>query len=155
LPPDSVRGTILLVSRGICAFTTKAANAQIGGAAGIVLVDNRPGEANFIPLQLPLDAGMVSDLDGARLRAYLDSKGGRATVRFVRAFDQLNTGRSGVVTSFSSAAPPTSDTSSSPISRRRAGRFSPPRCPRPWASRSPSSTARAWQLPTSPAPPRC
>jgi minor extracellular serine protease Vpr len=105
LPPDSVRGTILLVSRGICAFTTKAANAQIGGAAGIVLVDNRPGEANFIPLQLPLDAGMVSDLDGARLRAYLDSKGGRATIRFVRAFDQLNTGRSGVITSFSSAGP--------------------------------------------------
>ena len=105
LPPDSVRGSIVLVSRGICAFVTKAANAEIGGAAGIVLVDNRPGEANFIPLQLPLDAGMVSDLDGARLRAYLDSKGGRATVRFAKAFNELNTGRSGVITSFSSAGP--------------------------------------------------
>ena len=105
LPPDSVRGTILLVSRGICAFSTKAANAQIGGAAAMVLVDNRPGEANFIPLQLPLDAGMVSDLDGARLQAYLDSKGGRATVRFARSFNELNTGRSGIITSFSSAGP--------------------------------------------------
>jgi minor extracellular serine protease Vpr len=105
LPPDSVRGSIVLVSRGTCAFVTKAANAQIGGAAGIVLVDNRPGEANFIPLQLPLEAGMVSDLDGARLRAYLDAKGGRATVGFTKAFNQLNTGRSGVITSFSSAGP--------------------------------------------------
>src|SRR5205085_4166994 len=98
LPPESARGAILLVSRGSCAFSTKAANAEIGGAAGLVVVDNRPGEANFIPLQLSLAAGMVSDLDGAHLRAYLDSKGGRATVRFVKSFDQLQTGRSGVIT---------------------------------------------------------
>jgi minor extracellular serine protease Vpr len=105
VPPDSARGTILLASRGVCAFSTKAANAAIGGAAGLILVDNRPGEANFIPLQLPLDAGMVSDLDGARLRVYLDSKGGRAMVRFNKAFNELNTGRSGIITSFSSAGP--------------------------------------------------
>jgi subtilisin family serine protease len=105
LPPDSVRGSIVLVSRGVCAFVTKAANAEIGGAAGIVLVDNRPGEANFIPLQLQVESGMVSDLDGARLRAYLDSHGGRAPVRFTKAFNQLNTGRSGIITSFSSAGP--------------------------------------------------
>ena len=105
LPTESARGAILLVSRGICAFSTKAANAEIGGAAGLVLVDNRPGEANFIPLQLPLAAGMVSDLDGARLRAYLDSKGGRAPIRFASSFNELNTGRSGIVTSFSSAGP--------------------------------------------------
>jgi minor extracellular serine protease Vpr len=105
LPPDSVRGSIVLASRGTCAFVTKAANAEIGGAAGIVLADNRPGEANFIPLQLAVEAGMVSDLDGARLRAYLDSKGGRAPIRFTKAFNELNTGRSGVITSFSSAGP--------------------------------------------------
>jgi len=70
-----------------------------------VLVDNRFGEANFIPLQLPFDAGMVSDLDGARLRAYLDAKGGRSTIRFNKAFNELNTGRSGIITSFSSAGP--------------------------------------------------
>jgi minor extracellular serine protease Vpr len=105
LPPNSVRGSIVLVFRGICAFTTKAANAQIGGAAGMVVVDNRPGEANFIPLQLPVDAGMVSDLDGARLRDFLGSRGGRAPVRFDRTFNELVTGRSGIVTSFSSAGP--------------------------------------------------
>jgi subtilisin family serine protease len=105
LPAGSVSGAILLVSRGVCAFTAKAANAQIGGAAGLVVVDNRPGEANFIPVELPLDTGMVSDLDGANLRAYLDAKGGRSTVRFNRSFNQLDTERSGIVTSFSSAGP--------------------------------------------------
>ena len=105
LPPNSVQGAIVLVSRGVCAFVTKAANAQIGGAAGIVFVDNRPGEANFVPIQLPLDSGMVADLDGARLQAYLDAKGGRAPVRFVKSFNELNTGRSGIITSFSSAGP--------------------------------------------------
>jgi subtilisin family serine protease len=105
LPAGSVRGAILLVSRGTCAFVTKAANAEIGGAAGLVVVDNRPGEANFIPIQLSVDAGMVSDLDGARLQAYLDSNGGRAPVRFVKSFQELSTGRSGIITSFSSAGP--------------------------------------------------
>jgi minor extracellular serine protease Vpr len=105
LPPGSARGTILLVSRGTCAFTTKAANAETGGASGLVLGDNRFAEANYIPLQLSLDAGMVSDLDGTRLRTYLDSRGGRAPVRFVRSFSELNTARSGIVTSFSSAGP--------------------------------------------------
>jgi Subtilase family len=69
------------------------------------VVDNRPGEANFIPIELSLDAGMVSDLDGARLQAFLDSAGGRATVRFNKSFQELNTGRSGIITSFSSAGP--------------------------------------------------
>jgi minor extracellular serine protease Vpr len=105
LPPGSVSGALVLVSRGVCAFAAKAANAQIGGAAGLIVVDNRPAEANFIPIELPLDSGMVSDLDGANLRAYLDAKGGRSTVRFNRSFNELDTERSGMITSFSSAGP--------------------------------------------------
>jgi subtilisin family serine protease len=105
IPAGSLRGSIALVFRGLCAFTTKAANAQIAGAIGMVVVDNRAGEANFIPIQLPLDTGMVSDLDGARLRDFLDAKGGRAPVRFDKSFNELMTGRSGIVTSFSSGGP--------------------------------------------------
>jgi len=105
LPTGSVSGVLVLVSRGACAFAAKAANARIGGAAGLIVVDNRPGEANFIPIELPLDAGMVSDLDGANLRSFLDAKGGRSTVRFNRSFGELDTGRSGMITSFSSAGP--------------------------------------------------
>jgi hypothetical protein len=71
----------------------------------MVLVDNRPGEANRIPLDLGMPAGMVSDLDGAGIQAFLSSVGGRSTARF--NFDPLETktGRSGIVTSFSSAGP--------------------------------------------------
>src|SRR5262249_16734083 len=105
LPWGSVNGALVLVSRGVCAFAAKAANAEAAGAAGLIVVDNRPGEANFIPIELPLDAGMVSDLDGANLRAYLDAKGGRSTVRFTRSFNELGTERSGIITSFSSAGP--------------------------------------------------
>ncbi|MBA2332286.1 MAG: S8 family serine peptidase, partial [Actinobacteria bacterium] len=103
LPAGSLAGAIALVSRGDCVFVLKAARAKAAGAIGIVLVDNRPGEANGIPIQLVIPAGMISDLDGARLRAYLAGKGGRTPVRIGTDPQELATGRSGVVTSFSSA----------------------------------------------------
>jgi minor extracellular serine protease Vpr len=105
IPANSARGSILLVYRGICAFVTKAANAEIAGASGMVVVDNRAGEANFIPIRLGLETGMVADLDGARLVSYLDAHGGHAPVRFDKSFNELNTNRSSIVTSFSSAGP--------------------------------------------------
>ena len=46
---------------------------------------------------------MISDLDGAQLRAYLESRGGRTAIRVGRAFERIETGRSSIVTSFSSA----------------------------------------------------
>jgi minor extracellular serine protease Vpr len=106
LPRNSLRGAIVLVNRGICPLITKAYRAVVfGGAVGMVLIDNRPSEANQIPLDMGLPAGMVSDLDGAMLQSFLAGTGGRANVRF--NFDPLETknGRSGVVTSFSSAGP--------------------------------------------------
>ena len=107
VPNDALRGTIALVFRGTCTFATKYANAAIGGAIGLVVVDNRPQEATGlgIPIRLPLDAGLITDLDGARLRDFLDSKGGRAPIHFVRDYTELNTGRSGIITGFSSAGP--------------------------------------------------
>ncbi len=107
IPANSLRGSIALVFRGTCAFTTKAANAQIAGAIGLVVVDNRPEEATAsgIPVRLALDAGLVTDLDGARLRDFLDTKGGRAPAHFTRTYDELALGRSGIVTDFSSAGP--------------------------------------------------
>ena len=106
LPRNSLRGAIALVSRGRCPLITKAYRAAVfGGAAGIVLVDNRPGEANRLPLDLGLPAGTISDFDGASLQSSIAAVGGRTTVRF--DFDPLEvrTGRSGIVTSFSSAGP--------------------------------------------------
>jgi minor extracellular serine protease Vpr len=105
LPSGSLAGVVALASRGHCAFVTKAARAKAAGAVGLVLVDNRPGEANAIPLQLALPAGMIADLDGARLRAYLATTGGRAAVTISNIIERDETGRSGVITSFSSGGP--------------------------------------------------
>ena len=58
LQPGSLSGDIALASRGHCTFISKAIRAARAGAVALVLVDNRPGEANSIPIQLPLPAGM-------------------------------------------------------------------------------------------------
>ncbi|HET7567656.1 MAG TPA: S8 family serine peptidase [Gaiellaceae bacterium] len=105
LPPDSLAGDVALVTRGLCPFVTKADQAKAAGAVGIVLVDNREGEANAVPLQLPLTAGMISNLDGEALRTYMATTGGRTTIRVGHDPLDLVTGRSGIVTSFSSSGP--------------------------------------------------
>ena len=105
LRAGSLAGVIALASRGECTFVSKAIRAQRAGAVGLVLVDNRPGEANAIPVQLPIPAGMIADLDGAHLRAYLATTGGRAPVTISNIIQRDETGRSGVITSFSSGGP--------------------------------------------------
>ncbi len=105
LPAGSLTGKIALAARGGCAFVVKAAHAQAAGAVGIVLADNRPGEANPIPVQMSIPSGMVSDLDAAQLRAYMATHAGTATIRAGGDPQQIATGRSGVITSFSSAGP--------------------------------------------------
>ena len=105
LPPGSLSGAIALVFRGNCTFDSKARRAQAAGAVGIVVVDNRAGETDPMPVTLTIPGGMVSDLDGANLRDYLDSVGGHAPIRVGRAPEEINTGRSGIVTYFSSGGP--------------------------------------------------
>ena len=103
LAPGSLTGKVALVSRGHCTFASKAIRAQRAGASGIVLVDNRPGEADPVPVELSIPAGKISDLDGSRLRDYLDSHGGTAPVTIGHSIQEVDTGRSGIVTDFSSA----------------------------------------------------
>ena len=103
LPAGSLNGSIALIRRGVCTFVSKAERAKAAGAIGVIVIDNRPGEANTIPVRLVLPGGSVADVDGARLEAYLAPRGGRTTVRVGRAPLELPTGRSGIVTSFSSA----------------------------------------------------
>jgi minor extracellular serine protease Vpr len=105
LPKDSAQGKILLASRGSCTFISKAERAILAGATGLILVDNRFGEANPIPIRLPLAAGMISDLDGQHLRAYLAANGGQAKIRVSGDIQEIQTNRAGVITSFSSAGP--------------------------------------------------
>ena len=105
LRPASLNGDIALLSRGHCTFVSKAVRAEAAGAIGVVLVDNRSGGPDAIPIELPLPAGMISDLDGANLRAYLATTVGAADVTVGSAIQRVETGRSGVVTSFSSGGP--------------------------------------------------
>ena len=105
LPAHSLSGDIALAQRGLCPFETKAAEAAAAGAIGIVLVDNRQGEANVIPVPLLLPGGMISNLDGADLEAYMAGTGGRTQIEVGQSIQDVNTGRSGVMTDFSSSGP--------------------------------------------------
>jgi minor extracellular serine protease Vpr len=105
LPKASVTGKILLADRGGCTFISKAERAFLGGAAGLILIDNRFGEANPIPVRLPLAGGMISDLEGKQLRAYLSAHGGQAPIRVTSGIQEIPTNRGGIITSFSSAGP--------------------------------------------------
>ena len=105
LPKGSVTGKILLADRGACTFISKAERAFIGGAAGLILIDNRFGEANPIPVRLPLAGGMISDLEGKQVRAYLAAHNGQAQVRVTSGIQEIPTNRGGIITSFSSAGP--------------------------------------------------
>jgi subtilisin family serine protease len=102
LPAGSLAGAIVLGRRGVCTLASKAARAKAAGAVGLILVDNRAGEANVIPVQLAVPGGMIADVDGARLVAFLESHGGRTGIRVGQATQELPTDRGGVVTSFSS-----------------------------------------------------
>jgi len=81
LPARSLAGVVALVSRGGCTFDSKVERVRAAGADGIILVDNRFSEPNQIPIRLGLSAGMISDLDGANIRAFMAANGGRATCR--------------------------------------------------------------------------
>ena len=105
LPAGSLKGMVALVQRGLCPFVTKAEAVRVAGGAGVIFFDNRPGEANGVPTPLGIPGGMIADLDGARLVTFMAARGGRTTIRVGRDPLELETGRSGVVTSFSSAGP--------------------------------------------------
>jgi subtilisin family serine protease len=101
LPPGSLRGEIALVTRGGCTFSTKASRAGQAGAIGLVVADDQPGDPSGTPVFLGLDGGVISELDGARLRAALASSGGVATVRFDRGENEIPTTWAGTPASYS------------------------------------------------------
>jgi Zn-dependent M28 family amino/carboxypeptidase len=69
----SVAGTIVVLSRGLCAFAVKQANATAAGAVGVVVYNNEPGPLNGT-LGGPVDgapAGGISQEAGAALLAQI------------------------------------------------------------------------------------
>jgi minor extracellular serine protease Vpr len=100
-PPGSLLNAIALISRGGCTYDVQGVRARDAGAIGVVVVDNRPGETNGIPFTIARPAGMIADLDGARLRAELAKTGGRAAIRIGNDVLEIATGRGGTSASFS------------------------------------------------------
>jgi minor extracellular serine protease Vpr len=100
LPANALRGAIVLVSRGGCQYDAKAARARQAGAQGMIVAENRAGDPTFA-LFSGLDGGMISDLDGARLRQAMAGAGGAVTVRFNRDVLEVDTTWAGVPSSFS------------------------------------------------------
>ena len=103
LPSGSLNGAIALVSRGSCTFVSKADRVKAAGGSGMIVVDNRTGDPNGIPVQTSVPSAMISNLDGARLAQALDGAGGRGMVRVGRDQLEISTPNAGVPTSFSSA----------------------------------------------------
>ncbi|GAB3352126.1 M28 family metallopeptidase [Modestobacter lapidis] len=69
----SVAGTIVVVSRGVCAFGDKQAHATAAGAVGVLVSNNEPGPL-VGTLGGPVEgapAGGISQEDGVALRAQL------------------------------------------------------------------------------------
>ncbi|KAK4489124.1 hypothetical protein RD792_004918 [Penstemon davidsonii] len=70
---SKLSGSIALVQRGDCSFTTKAKVAQAGGAAGLVVINNDEGLAemgcanNDTALNITIPVVMISKLGGEEL----------------------------------------------------------------------------------------
>jgi subtilisin family serine protease len=106
LPPGALQGAVALVTRGGgCTWMSKGDRARDAGAVGIVVVNDRPGDADFIQVGLAIPTGMVADIDGARLRDALARTGGRGTIHVSPDTTEIVTNRGDIPTSFSSAGP--------------------------------------------------
>ncbi|HEX3455129.1 MAG TPA: S8 family serine peptidase, partial [Gaiellaceae bacterium] len=105
LPKGSLSGKIALVQRGTCTFLSKAYRAVSAGAIGMIVADNRSGDPDPIPIALGFPMAMISDLDGQHLFSAMESNGGQARITIGQTVLEIQTGRSGVITSFSSAGP--------------------------------------------------
>jgi minor extracellular serine protease Vpr len=89
LPAGSLNGSIAVIKRGTCTFVTKIADAQAAGAIGVLLYDDVV-ESPIIPSTAgaTLEAGIISEGDGANLLAFLQANPGArgemsATASFV------------------------------------------------------------------------
>ncbi|HVE81553.1 MAG TPA: M36 family metallopeptidase [Myxococcales bacterium] len=84
---NSVAGQIVLVDRGVCTFKTKTLNAQLAGAAAVLMADNRvaaapPAMADDATITTPITIPTFSILqaDGTALKSALQAGPVNATL---------------------------------------------------------------------------
>ncbi len=92
LPANSGAGKVVLIDRGTCTFYLKALNAQIAGAAGVIIANNIPsGQQGSGPMPMPgaptsgqanvtIPVMSVSQNSGITLKGLITSGGGATTV---------------------------------------------------------------------------
>ncbi|TGE07624.1 T9SS-dependent M36 family metallopeptidase [Hymenobacter fodinae] len=76
----AVAGNIAVVYRGTCGFADKAQTAQLAGAIAVVVINNAPGAPiamggtpTVATPAITIPAVMISQADGAKIRALLDA----------------------------------------------------------------------------------
>jgi minor extracellular serine protease Vpr len=72
-PDGDVTGAVVLIARGICTFAEKVASAEAAGAIGVVVYNNTGGDPIAMGGEGDLPAVMVSQEDGATIKAGLPS----------------------------------------------------------------------------------
>lgn len=77
---EAFTGSIALISRGACAFTDKAVNAEAAGAKGIVVYNNLESAPFPMAIETTLPAMMVSMVDGEALITAASEEGFTATL---------------------------------------------------------------------------
>ncbi len=78
LPPNSLSGAIVIITRGSCDFVVKVGNAENAGAFGVLFVDNT-NEDLFPPgglIGTNTPAALISLADGAALRTFVSAHSG-------------------------------------------------------------------------------
>jgi uncharacterized protein (TIGR03437 family) len=84
-PAGSLSGDIALILRGTCDFSVKVANAQAGGAVGVVFIDNSPNPSTLTGwgglAGTTIPAFMIGQSDGRNLQSFVDSNPSATAVR--------------------------------------------------------------------------
>jgi subtilisin family serine protease len=103
LPAGSLAGKVALIRRGTCGFYNKAINAQLAGAAGVVLYNNAAGFVSPTVAGTPavtIPVVMVTASQGAVLNARIAA--GPTTLTWTATTSTVPNPTGGLISSFSS-----------------------------------------------------
>lgn len=106
LPAGSLTGQVALIRRGICSFHTKARNAELAGAAGVVMYNNTAGRFGASLSGTPavtIPVVTVSDSEGILIDSRLAD--GPVTMTWTADVDDFPNATGNQISSFSSYGP--------------------------------------------------
>lgn len=107
LPAGSLTGTIALISRGACSFTTKIRNAQNAGATVVLVANNVAGDPVAMGADgtLPPPSVPAYQVSLADVLALKTASGAMATATVGKDLSYINTRNDNIMAGFSSQGP--------------------------------------------------